>query len=100
MKPIRITAATAADASRIYSAQRDFSGKGASTFPDGLWKGKHISYNGRVWDSVDDWQNKIPPFYCPGTGYRDQAQAAGGAEIDRLSIAAKAAAKAAREGRQ
>jgi hypothetical protein len=73
MKTIKIAAATAKEASELYSAQRDFSGKGASSFPDGSWNGKHISYNGRVWDTADDWMTGKAPVYCPGAGYRDQA---------------------------
>lgn len=49
MKPIKITAATAAAASAAYCALRDDSGEGASTFPNGIWNGHKISYNGRVW---------------------------------------------------
>lgn len=34
----------------IYNFQRDKSGEGASTFPDGKIEGGYkISYNGRVW---------------------------------------------------
>lgn len=48
-RKIKITAASAAEASAIYCAKRDASGLGASKFPDGTWGKCHISYNGRVW---------------------------------------------------
>ena len=72
MKPIKIIAATAEEASRIYLEKQDATGEGASTFPDGTWNGKHISYNGRVWDSADDWRTGVRPVYCPGQGYRKE----------------------------
>ncbi len=37
------------EASRVYQAERDASGEGASTFPQGYIGEHHISYNGRVW---------------------------------------------------
>ena len=46
--------ADAVEASRVFSAERDASGEGASTFPDGKVTDKgrfvaRISYNGRIW---------------------------------------------------
>lgn len=46
---MRIIASNAQEASEIYCEARDTSGEGASTFPEGNWKGHRISYNGRVW---------------------------------------------------
>lgn len=37
------------DASRIYQRERDDSGQGSGTFPDGRVGKYRISYNGRVW---------------------------------------------------
>lgn len=64
MKPIKITALTAADASAIYCAKRDKSGRGASTFPDGEWNGFRISYNGKVWENRE-WKPGETPVYNP-----------------------------------
>lgn len=58
---MKITASTAALASRIYCTARDESGEGASTFPQGEWRGHRISYNGRVWDGDK-------AIYNPGEG--------------------------------
>ena len=55
MKPLKIKAATAAEASAIYCAKRDASGLGGSKFPSGVWNGHRISYNGRVWESGKEW---------------------------------------------
>jgi hypothetical protein len=46
--------ATLAEASAIYGRERDLSGEGGSTFPDGIiTDGKvryRVSYNGRIWE--------------------------------------------------
>lgn len=38
------------EAQRVYCEQRDASGEGASTFPQGSVGAVRISYNGRLWD--------------------------------------------------
>ena len=62
---IKITAASAAEASAIYAAKRDASGLGAGSFPCGEWNGHHISYNARVWEAgkPEDTRKAI---YNPG----------------------------------
>lgn len=65
LKPIKIKAATAAEASAIYCAKRDASGLGASKFPDGEWNGHHISYNGRVWEAGKAYPD-AKAIYNPG----------------------------------
>jgi hypothetical protein len=65
MKPIKITAETAADASAAYRAKREASGLGASKFPTGIWNGHHISYNGRVWEADKTWPD-AKAIYNPG----------------------------------
>jgi hypothetical protein len=53
-----------AEASRIYSAERDASGEGGSTFPVGRLPGHYVSYNGRVWKgSPKAWQAGNVPVY-------------------------------------
>ena len=58
-------AETIADASRIYESERDKSGEGSSTFPDGIvtdGKRKYrVSYNGRVWTWTTnaEWRSAI-----------------------------------------
>lgn len=65
MKPITIKADTAAEASAIYCAKRDASGLGGSKFPNGIWNGHHISYNGRVWEAGKEWPD-AKAIYNPG----------------------------------
>jgi hypothetical protein len=52
---MKVDAATPEEASAIYSAAREGSGEGASTWPEGEWQGHRISYNGKVWDG--EWPN-------------------------------------------
>ena len=56
---------TFADASRVYETERDKSGEGASTFPEGRLaddkKRYRISYNGRIWDGP--WFSGQTPVY-------------------------------------
>ncbi len=49
MMIMKIKAATAAEASKVYAEKRDASGLGASEWPDGEWNGCRISYNAKVW---------------------------------------------------
>lgn len=60
-KRVTVTAPDAATASKLYSALRDESYEGASTFPDGVWEGNRISYNGRVWAGKSDDAECIYP---------------------------------------
>lgn len=53
MPKLKIEAETAQEASEAYCKLRDESDQGASTWPDGSWDGKRISYNGRVWDGTE-----------------------------------------------
>lgn len=62
MKYLIIKADNAEQASAIYSAKRDKSGQGASTFPEGKWNEYHISYNGRIWTGPEAWRNERPVF--------------------------------------
>lgn len=64
MKRIKIEANSIEEASAAYSAMRDASGEGASTWPCGEWNGKHISYNGKVWEN-SNWQSGDQPIYNP-----------------------------------
>ena len=55
---------TFADASRIYETERDRSGEGASTFPEG-WvidggTRYRVSYNGRIW-TKEPWRDGRRP---------------------------------------
>ena len=72
MPLIRIAAASAEEASRIYATQRNFSSLDPIAFPAGIWRGKHITPDGRIWDLPSDPANNVAPFYCPKTGYRDK----------------------------
>lgn len=63
------TAANFAEASALFSAARDKSGRGASTMPlpaimqDGVVIG-HFSYNGRVWEKPSAlFSNDSAPIY-------------------------------------
>ena len=58
-------ARTAKAASKIYSELRDASGEGASTFPEGRWKGNRISYNGKVWFGQAPWTSGEAPIFNP-----------------------------------
>lgn len=63
----RVPVASLAEASAIYSAARDRSGKGASGWPDGavLEDNKvigRVSYNGRVW-APGPWKPESMPLY-------------------------------------
>jgi hypothetical protein len=51
------------EASRIYCKQRDLSGEGASTFPEGKVDKYRISYNGKVW--IGKWQAGMAPVFNP-----------------------------------
>jgi hypothetical protein len=56
-----------AEASRIYSQMRDESDEGASTWPDGFvndygFNVARISYNGKVWRSLEYQPNEQPLF--------------------------------------
>lgn len=58
------------DASFAYQAERDMSGEGGSTFPDGtltIGKDKYrISYNGKVWAwKREGWQSGDVPVFNP-----------------------------------
>lgn len=64
-RTIKITAATAAEASAKYCAKRDASGLGGSKFPAGIWNGHRISYNGRVWEAGKEWP-EAKAIYNPG----------------------------------
>jgi hypothetical protein len=57
----RIKVTSLEEASRIYSAARDNSGKGASGWPAGKVDDFHISYNGKVW-SADRSKVIFDPF--------------------------------------
>jgi len=100
MKPIQIAAATAADASRIYLAQRQFSTLPPETFPPGVWQGKPISPDGKVWREDLDPERNNPPIYCPAAGYLSPDPKGVRQDLDRVTIAAFYAARAAREGKQ
>lgn len=54
------------DASYAYQTERDMSGEGGSTFPDGVLtigaRKYHISYNGKVWNSKTSWETESPVF--------------------------------------
>jgi hypothetical protein len=56
-----------AQASEIYCTERDMSGEGASTFPEGTIIGAngphHVSYNGKVWKGK--WVAGATPVYNP-----------------------------------
>lgn len=61
------TAATWADASRLYSQRRERTGLGTSGFPEGniLIDGiliARISYNGRIWP-LGSWSTDVQPIY-------------------------------------
>lgn len=63
----RVPVASLAEASAIYSAARDRSGKGASGWPDGaVLEGDkvigRVSYNGRVWEP-GPWKPDSVPLY-------------------------------------
>lgn len=68
-----ISAPTIAAASAAYSAARDASGEGASTWPMGQLSGPNgdvlfVSYNGRVWigdPASRDWKPGETPVFCP-----------------------------------
>lgn len=57
------------DASMQYSAARDASGEGGSTFPEGrltLGGRKYrVSYNGKVWEGSRPWQSGDVPVFSP-----------------------------------
>lgn len=57
-----------AEASRAYSIERDKTGEGYRTFPEGRLtldgKPYRVSYNGKVW-SDKDWQAGDEPVYSP-----------------------------------
>ena len=65
----RISVASVAEASAVYSAARDAAGLGASRWPCGVVtaQGKtigHISYNGRVWAKPSkQWSVGDLPIY-------------------------------------
>jgi len=64
-----VTVADFAAASAIYSAARERSGEGCSTFPEGtLLDGNEavarVSYNGKVWP-VGEWQPGDQPLFNP-----------------------------------
>lgn len=101
MKPIRIAADNAADASRLYLSQRRFSSLPPEAFPPGDWQGKYISQDGIVWQSEADPLSlfSIPPIFHPTGGYTPDP-VGHRQEIDRQAIAAFYAARAAREGRE
>jgi hypothetical protein len=54
-------------ASLIYRQQRDLSGEGGSTFPNGkLTGGLTVSYNGRIWKGQNAKKNILGELlYCP-----------------------------------
>jgi hypothetical protein len=72
MPLIRIAAVSAEEASRIYATQRSFSRLDPVEFPAGIWRGKHITFDGRVWDLPSDPESGRAPLYCPTNGYRDE----------------------------
>ena len=72
-KQILITANSAKEASLIYCARRDQSGEGASTFPNGIWNGHTISYNGRVWEQGKTWPD-AKLVYCPSEDQSETAE--------------------------
>lgn len=59
---------TYAEASAVYSAARDASGEGASTFRDGVVKDANgrtmarVSYNGRVWPPGPYVEGAVPLY--------------------------------------
>lgn len=62
-------AATLAEASALFSAARDKSGRGMRSFPDAIVSGTdgsehRISYNGKVWASLI-WTPGEEPVYSP-----------------------------------
>lgn len=63
--PMKINATSAAEASAIYCAKLNASGKGARSFPDGEWQGHRISYNGRVWEAGKEFP-EAKAIYNPG----------------------------------
>jgi hypothetical protein len=56
-----------AEASRIYAAERDSSGRGSSTMPAGILPdGYSISYNGKVWPcQAREWTPAVAPVFVP-----------------------------------
>ena len=69
IRGVAFTAQDFADASAQYSAARDASGEGASTFPSPvLYENRkrvgRFSYNGRIW-APGAWVEGALPLYCP-----------------------------------
>lgn len=63
------------EASAIYCAERDASGEGGSTFPEGaIWADglqvARVSYNGKVWSSLTsaEWTLSDQPIFDPYAG--------------------------------